>query len=399
MHRSLFRFALGATLAAGVIPAAAQNATPSSNPKISLILVGGYADYSSRAPAEVSGVLLGPETDLAPAGLSVGETELVVDANVDDQFHGWATVALANEDGETVVELEEAYFNTLALPLGLAVKGGRFFSDIGYQNHVHAHGWDFVDLPLVYRALLAGQLNDDGVQMRWLAPTDLFMEFGAEILRGGQFPAGGERRSGANSLAAFWHLGGDVGASQSWRLGLSHLAADADDRRTGEAADTGFTGDSDVRILDVVWKWAPEGNVTRTSLVANAEFFWREEEGTLVSDPDGAAVASAYEGKQRGFYVQGAWQFMPRWRAGLRYDRLDAADNEIPNNPAGEFNGLLDDSYAPQRVAAMVDFSNSEFSRLRVQLARDETRPAGEADTQLFLQYILSLGSHPAHQF
>ena len=89
---------------------------------------------------------------------------------------------------------------------------------------------------------------------------------------------------------------------------------------------------------------------------------------------------------------------MPRWRVGLRYDRLDA-ENTIGNNPAGEFDALLDDSYAPQRVTAMMDFSNSEFSRLRVQVAHDETRPAGVDDTQLFLQYIVSLGSHPAHQF
>lgn len=46
----------------------------------------------------------------------------------------------------------------------------------------------------------------------------------------------------------------------------------------------------------------------------------------------------------------------------------------------------------------MVDWSPSEFSRLRLQLARDKSR-SGEADNQLWLQYIMSLGAHGAHKF
>jgi hypothetical protein len=45
----------------------------------------------------------------------------------------------------------------------------------------------------------------------------------------------------------------------------------------------------------------------------------------------------------------------------------------------------------------MVDWSNSEFSRLRFQYNRDE---AGvEGDNQFGLQYIFSIGAHGAHSF
>jgi hypothetical protein len=45
----------------------------------------------------------------------------------------------------------------------------------------------------------------------------------------------------------------------------------------------------------------------------------------------------------------------------------------------------------------MVDWSNSEFSRLRLQYTRDE---AGLTDDDQFgLQYILSIGAHGAHTF
>jgi hypothetical protein len=46
----------------------------------------------------------------------------------------------------------------------------------------------------------------------------------------------------------------------------------------------------------------------------------------------------------------------------------------------------------------MVDWSLSEFSRFRLQLASDRSNPAA-VDRQLFLQYIMSLGAHGAHTF
>ena len=77
---------------------------------------------------------------------------------------------------ENEIEVEEAFFQTLALGRGFTLKGGRFLSGIGYQNEIHQHAWDFQDAPLAYKAFLGGKLNDDGIQLRWLAPTELFLE-------------------------------------------------------------------------------------------------------------------------------------------------------------------------------------------------------------------------------
>jgi hypothetical protein len=106
------------------------------------------------------------------------------------------------------------------------------------------------------------------------------------------------------------------------------------------------------------------------------------------------APVTPYAGTQRGYYVQGVYQFRPpRWRAGLRYDRLDAS-NAAPGVLAST---PLAAAHRPTRVSAMVDFSNSEFSRLRLQWNRDRSRP--ETDDQLFLQYLMSMGAHGAHRF
>ena len=87
---------------------------------------------------------------------------------------------------------------------------------------------------------------------------------------------------------------------------------------------------------------------------------------------------------QSGWYLQGIYQFMPRWRAGLRTERLEAG---------ADSGGLR-----PHKNSLMLEFNPSEFSRLRLQLAQDHARE-GVADRQLFLQYQMSLGAHGAHGY
>jgi hypothetical protein len=53
---------------------------------------------------------------------------------------------------------------------------------------------------------------------------------------------------------------------------------------------------------------------------------------------------------------------------------------------------------SPTRVALMLDWAPSEFSRVRLQLARDKAR-LGLSDNQIMIQYQMSLGSHGAHNY
>ena len=54
--------------------------------------------------------------------------------------------------------------------------------------------------------------------------------------------------------------------------------------------------------------------------------------------------------------------------------------------------------HSPTRNTAMVDWSPTEFSRVRLQYSRDDQQ-AGLTNNQLLLQYIMSLGAHGAHRF
>lgn len=373
---------------AGTTPRVTSNAF---NPAISLILDGKYASFK-RDPANyvLPGFSLAGESGPGAEGLRLDESELALSANVDDKFFGLFTAAVTPDDE---IEVEEAFIETLALGHGTTLRAGRFFSGIGYLNSVHAHAWDFVDQPLVYRALLGDQYRDDGLQLRWLAPTDTYLEVGAELLRGDDFPAGGATHAGKGTKAAFVRIGGDIGVAHAWRLGLSGLNADADARESGDAATPDlFTGKARIRGIDAVWKWAPNGNSSVTNLKIQAEWFRRTERGTF--DPASSGIPLVYDGTQHGWYAQAIYQFMPRWRVGVRHDRLRA--DAVGSALAGT--ALDNQGHDPKRASAMLDFANSEFSRVRLQYNRDDSRADG-ADDQWYAQYVMSLGAHGAHAF
>ncbi|NIP73661.1 MAG: hypothetical protein GWO16_11820 [Gammaproteobacteria bacterium] len=388
---------------APVASAATTRGKSALNPAVSVILNGKVNAYSRDPDGyALPGVQLGGEAGLAAEGLALDESELVFSANADDRFFGRLTAALHDHDSATQFELEEAFIDVLGLPAGVGLRAGRFFSDIGYLNSKHPHSWDFADAPLAYRAFLGEAYFDDGVQLRWLAPTPLFMEAGAELLRGQRFPAAGAANDGLGAYSAFVHVGGDVGVGHSWRVGLSRLQADSEDRGEAGGHDHGparpepsvFDGDSRLTIADVVWKWAPHGNPTRRNMTLQAEYLHRDEDGRVSVD-DGAAT-STYRGTQQGWYAQAVYQFRPRWRLGARLDRLSSSNDGSDRDVLADA-GLLAGGHRPQRYSLMLDYARSEFSRLRLQYNRDESRPI--TDHQWTLQYLISLGAHGAHRF
>jgi len=371
------------------------------NPAISAVLQGRYANLS-QDPEKFAISGFAPGGDIGPGrrGFSLGESELAISASVDHLFAGNLIVSLTPEN---TVSVEEAYGVYTAAPYGLVPKFGRFFSGLGYMNEQHQHAWDFIDAPLAYQAFLGGQYANDGLQVKWIAPTDLFLEFGAEVGNGDSFPGSERNKNGVGSGVIYAHAGGDIGASHSWRAGLSYLQTRAQDRDysqvdlAGNNAQIGFNGTSHVAIGDFVWKYAPNGNAQNTNFKLQGEYFWRRESGDVTYDVDGAlnlTNTSAYTSRQSGWYLQGVYQFMPYWRVGARYDRLDPGHVDYGTNAA-----YLDSpAFHPERYTLMVDYTPSEFSRVRLQWAQSKTL-AGLTDNQLFLQYILTLGAHGAHRF
>jgi hypothetical protein len=402
-----------ATAQQAAVQASSRPASESAmNPAVSVILNGIYSNLSQDPNGfKINGFTptLG-EVSPGVRGFSLGESELAIAANIDHHFRGTLIATITPED---TIGVEEGYIQTLSLSYGFTVKAGRFFSAVGYQNPIHAHAWDFTDAPLANKVFLGNQLSDDGIQLKWVAPTTTYVDLGVEVGRGKQFPAGpegGRNKNGVSSSVLFAHVGGDLGTGTAWQTGISYLSTSPQDRTyddldsTGVTVTNSFTGTSGLWVLDGILKWAPNFNPTYTNFKLQGEFFRRKENGNLTYDTTAASLGTqtgGFTSTQSGWYLQGVYQFIPMWRVGYRYDRLNAGTTS---------NGLVDSGaltaadfpilakYNPTRNTVMVDWSPSEFSRVRLQFAKDKSR-SDATDNQMFLQYIVSLGAHGAHKF
>ncbi|MDD5612903.1 MAG: hypothetical protein PHF75_07660, partial [Gallionella sp.] len=218
--------------------------------------------------------------------------------------------------------------------------------------------------------------------------------------RGRGYPGTDRNKNGTGSSVLYAHIGDDIGIEQSWQAGVSlhqtqrvnAISPDASNPLLNDS----FSGDSRTAGVDFVWKYAPNGNIADRYLKVQGEYFQRRLSGMLTYDTAGLNVTDNYSNTQNGWYLQSVYQFMPHWRTGLRYDRLDPGTANVGALNAA--NIVANFGYLPSRTSVMLDYSPSEFSRFRLQLSRDLSRQ-GLPDNQIFVQYIMSLGAHGAHQY
>lgn len=334
-------------------------------------------------------------------GFGLGHAEFTAGGRIDDLFSGRLTAALHHHDGETEVELEEAFIDAVGLPGGLQLRAGRFLSQVGYLNERHTHADDFTERPLLYRAFLGTHWSDTGLRVNWVAPTALYWRVGIEAFDGGRLgadSAGGARTVGVTTLST--RLGGDIGWSHSWQLGLSWLrnrntpAAGGDHGDHGDedhehdhgheedhdhAHGAGYTGER-MFIADAVWKWAPAGNNAARQLRLSGEY-------ARVTDLNEFAGSDDIH---EAWYLAAVYRFAPQWEAGVRTGTLKVSE------PHGDHfhRGRL------QETSLMLAWVRSHFSTLRVQWTTQRDRGGFEhAGNALSLQYVMSLGAHGAHVF
>ena len=272
---------------------------------------------------------------------------------------------------------------------------------------MHAHAWDFADQPLVYQGFFGNQRGQDGVQLKWIAPTNLLVELGAETGNGDAFPGTREGGNGLNGTTLFAHIGGDIGDNASWRAGGAWIDLDAEGREYEDSNAAGlpvlnaFTGRSETWVADAVLKWAPGGDPRCATSSCRASTCTAGKRATSHSTSKMPrcpmrTAARSLAGTCRGFTSSD--------RVGAR---AFATTRSIPATPrlgwllgtrsAADFPALLPSD--PTRTTLMLDWNPSEFSRLRVQYAWDDARDGGDTDQQLQLQYLYGIGAHGAHKY
>jgi len=391
------------------------------NPDISVVVDGVYYQYSGdEPPAHVMEELRGfghshggeeehaheHEHGFEP-GFNLRHLELMFQADVDPYFKGWA-IAAVDPDG---AELEEAVILTTALPWDLQVKLGKFFSDYSRLNAQHAHSWNFTDAPMIQTLLLGDHgLNEKGIQLSWLAPTPFYLKLGAEALQGenevafvyhgdGALP----EEDGPRVFVGWLKTAPNLQGNHAMEFGLFGARGIHQEEHLGETGfdDIGSHFLSGYQYLwgaDMVYKYTPPSAYGQGAFTLEGGYMAREKDIDLVGHNNPAAaglIGNSLVEEQDGLYLQGIYGFAPRWRLGLRGEILGLTNTSTKPDGGSE---TFDDSY---RATAMVDWTLTEFSRLRLQASHGEydLEDSKEDITEVFLQAVFSLGAHGAHSF
>lgn len=382
---------------------------------LSVILDAQFGGSTATDAALSQAIALG-DHDPHVRGANVRNEELVVSADVDPYFYGFLDVVYKiDEEGESQLELEEAYGLTTSLPAGLQVKLGQFFTEFGRTNPTHPHAWEFFDTPVILGRIFGGDgWRGQGARVSWIVPTCSKCSF--TLLGGFQNPVGeteasfygvaGEQMgayvleardvSNLTDLAynvraeASCDAPGPCGSTFSWLAGLS---GGFGPNATGENGSTRIYG------ADFFLKWKPAHTDGGWPWVAwQTEGVYRDyhadDQVQTVDDGMGGFVSVSLPSHRYvdwGLYSQVVYGFARPWSVGARVDYADS-------------DGIYAGSY--WRASLALTYFPSEFSRIRLQLQYDDIEGLhsefpgdSDANFSVWLGFDFSLGKHGAHKF
>jgi hypothetical protein len=260
------------------------------------------------------------------------------------------------------LEIGELFVTTRTLPYSLRLKAGKFKSDFGRINSKHQHAWSFSSFPLVFEGFFGHEgLSDEGVQLQWVAPTDLYLMAGAEAMSGNNEVSFGDA-DGIRLFTGYLKSSFDLSDTTTMLAGVSYMQG------KNEFGDTKIYG----------------GDLTlKSSFDSYSGIRWQTE--LLYREK---AMEDGTTGDQAGLYSELIYDYNQNWSAGIRYDTL--------------YKNLYDTPEPLDRYTAMVLYKPFEFSKLRLQYTYDQSKYfEGEQQDihEILLDLTFEVGAHGAHAF
>lgn len=364
--------------------------------------------------------LQGGGHDPKKRGFTLQQAELSLAGAVDSYLlaKAYLITLLDPQEGETVVELEEAYLQTTQLPAGLQLKAGSYFTEFGRINPLHPHAWDWQDQPVVHTRLFgADGMRGPGARLSWLLPTDTYGEVfvGVQNANGetmtsflaneetyAERPIGGRAFTArevraANDVVYTGRAATSIDLAATTSLGLGASAAFGPNA-TGGGADTLIWGG------DFVLRWRPlEAERGWPFVKVQGEYLVRRfdaEPQIDAADPLNPVAVPGDTLVDQGAYVQLLWGFTTGWAAGMRADW--ATGSGLGYDAATQsMRGRTDDPFRADRVrlSPMIAWHPSEFSRLRLQYTYDDSDHLADPVHSVWLGFEVLIGTHPAHGY
>ena len=316
----------------------------------------------------------------------VGETEFVFDAYLNPYAKGTFVTTLSGEG----FELEEGYFNLFrSLPLGLALKGGKYRVGFGRLNPIHPHAYPFAEPFLVLRTYLPGEegLNETGVSLSERIPVhgDFSLNLAADWLQGDSFRIAREPTDDPNDPIT---LGGDDQAGESRSAGAGRISGFA---MLGEQSALEFglsatVGTNNVAASTITQVYGADMKAKlwfspRSYLVLQGEALMLDREDATwspVSEYTSTTVDPV------GGYLYADYNFGLRYNLGVSYERFQEP--------------TIDEPWM-QAVGAFAGFSLLEETTV-FRLDYVHLNPeVGDDTNQVTLRIIYSMGPHKPHTF
>jgi hypothetical protein len=420
----------------------------SGNVYMDVGLVGTFAAGGSTAQDIEGETQLGGH-DPNQRGFTVQGVELNLSGAVDPYFRGNVNVLYAlDADNESFLELEEAWLETMTLPLSLQVRAGQIFTGFGRHNATHVHTWGFVDAPLVNGRFLGPDgLRNPGARVSWLMPLPFYSDLSVAIQNSqgetatafrGELGHGHDDEDDEHLPFAFRFpendrgvrnvddmlLSGRYAASVDLSSSVTLLAGVSGAFGPNNSGDAGADTRTQLYGADLLLKWRGARQAAgfpfvewQTEVMMRryeaGGFDWGDVAGTgefgggVLVDPDALVpvVLASERLEDYGLYTQFLYGFRRGWVAGLRLDYLwgDEAEYEKAGlllaadsgtEPAGP-----DVTRASRwRVSPNLTWYPTEYSKIRLQYNYDDRRYVG-TDHSVWLQFEFILGAHAAHKF
>lgn len=414
MRLSLFSFIL---LACSVVAHAEDGSTPSAsaatgsnsgntamNPAISLDGLFDYSQFNNGTPLHFTG-----GHDPYQNGFNLQQVELSMSANVDPYFSAMSNIVLNHEGG---IEVEEAYATTTSLPYNLQVKAGSFFTAFGRHNPTHPHAWAFVNKPLVLGRMFGGDgLRSVGAQLSWLSPLPWY----SELIVSAQ-------NSNTDTTISF--LGGQYAVvnSQGQVETITQTMRSIKDAVVLLRSNN-FVSVTDDFLANFGASYAegknPQTTTSRTRIVGGDIYLkYRKPDELAFIGLQAEILRRSYDTATQqandwGWYAELTYRLpegWERWHVGLRYDWISATTCPVQDSTLGGQETPTLGSAAAQnsanpnqgerwRVAPVVTFYPSEFSKLRFQYEYDHAPIFANAQQAGHVELEFLIGSHGAHKF
>ncbi len=316
--------------------------------------------------------------------------ELDFNARWNEQLRlNFRTNSFLSLEDELESEVEEAFIEWVGLPLGAELKAGRFLPLLGNINHVHVHGWDFVNQTLINTQFLGEEgLLLDGAQLS--TKTQLGgSSFGLSLAYGsvvehdhGHEEEGDDHGHGAEN-ANFNANSGVFSAQLAWDYAYS----DAHQYQwlvSGAFGENGYRDDRDSWLLASDIKYSYDSNGYEDGgkkIELLGSWYYREVEWAHEEDDDPFG-SSGHIGLGAG--INYSWN--PAWKASARVDYIEGL-SEGYVAAEDEFGVEIDErTRYSLALTRYLNFSNDQAGLIRLQGDVDELA-SGEQEQSVWLQF------------